>query len=254
MNTPFDDLEDPADFGRIAPKAEAPKPNFAGHFFPTVAPRSYSSAPKSAKPAAHVRAAAAVATFETQNPAEFAWLRDTAARGTFEFAVSLWAQLRSKGDLSENQLAAVRRCLARDAARVEAKVAVQTAAVQVDVSRIEGLFATARKNALKKPTLRVGEVVLSLAGENSRNPGAVYVKRSADAAYLGKIVGGYFQSTPACTAADVETVEATARDPLGLAVAYGRRTGNCACCGRVLTDRESVERGIGPICESKWGL
>lgn len=32
------------------------------------------------------------------------------------------------------------------------------------------------------------------------------------------------------------------------ASAYGRKTGRCMICGRLLTNPESVERGIGPIC------
>lgn len=33
---------------------------------------------------------------------------------------------------------------------------------------------------------------------------------------------------------------------------YGLQTGVCVCCGRTLTDPESVERGIGPICLTKY--
>lgn len=34
----------------------------------------------------------------------------------------------------------------------------------------------------------------------------------------------------------------------------GRRTGTCSCCGRLLTNPESVELGIGPICREQWGF
>jgi hypothetical protein len=36
-------------------------------------------------------------------------------------------------------------------------------------------------------------------------------------------------------------------------VAYGKRTGACSCCGRELTNGESIDRGIGPICAEKYG-
>ena len=36
------------------------------------------------------------------------------------------------------------------------------------------------------------------------------------------------------------------------AAAHGHRTGNCMICGRELSNEESVERGIGPICASKF--
>jgi hypothetical protein len=43
-------------------------------------------------------------------------------------------------------------------------------------------------------------------------------------------------------------LDEAAADPVAAAVRYGRLTGNCACCGRTLTDPKSIELGIGPIC------
>lgn len=36
------------------------------------------------------------------------------------------------------------------------------------------------------------------------------------------------------------------------AVAFGHETGICAMCSLELTDPESVEAGIGPVCEARW--
>ena len=36
------------------------------------------------------------------------------------------------------------------------------------------------------------------------------------------------------------------------AVAYGKATGICVCCQAELTDPDSVEAGIGPVCEKRW--
>ncbi len=33
---------------------------------------------------------------------------------------------------------------------------------------------------------------------------------------------------------------------------FGHRTGRCACCGRTLTNPDSIELGIGPICASRY--
>lgn len=33
--------------------------------------------------------------------------------------------------------------------------------------------------------------------------------------------------------------------------AYGHRTGTCGICGALLTDPNSIERGIGPVCASR---
>ncbi len=48
-------------------------------------------------------------------------------------------------------------------------------------------------------------------------------------------------------------VLAVASDPHNAAIAYGRRTGNCAICGRELTNHASIDLGIGPICAEKYG-
>jgi hypothetical protein len=38
------------------------------------------------------------------------------------------------------------------------------------------------------------------------------------------------------------------QDPLSATMLYGRMIGVCGICGRTLTDPESIEQGIGPIC------
>lgn len=39
---------------------------------------------------------------------------------------------------------------------------------------------------------------------------------------------------------------------LEVAQQYGRQTGICCICGRFLTDAESVQKGIGPVCGRKY--
>jgi hypothetical protein len=45
-----------------------------------------------------------------------------------------------------------------------------------------------------------------------------------------------------------------AKDPLTAAIRHGKETGECSCCGRELTNQESIRLGIGPICREKFGL
>lgn len=189
--------------------------------------------------------------FWTDHDAEYKWCMAASARG-FEFAGKMLVAVGQYGSLTTNQLAAVQRLIAQDVTRNEAQATKVEAAKGIDVSRIATLFATAREAKLKKPRLRIGDVELVLAPERGKNPGAVYVTRGED--YLGKIVGGIYEPSRMASSADVALVQDTAADPLGLAVAYGRRTGNCACCGRQLTDPVSVANGIGPICQTKWGM
>ena len=42
------------------------------------------------------------------------------------------------------------------------------------------------------------------------------------------------------------------RMTLDEAKAYGKVTGTCCNCGRLLTNEDSIEAGIGPICASKF--
>jgi hypothetical protein len=65
------------------------------------------------------------------------------------------------------------------------------------------------------------------------------------------IFGGRLRNTlaPETLLALLQAIEA---DPERAAVLYGKASGNCSICGRDLTDPESIERGIGPICAGKF--
>jgi hypothetical protein len=43
-------------------------------------------------------------------------------------------------------------------------------------------------------------------------------------------------------------------DPEAAAARHGRASGRCSVCSRDLTDPESIERGIGPICAGKFSF
>lgn len=38
------------------------------------------------------------------------------------------------------------------------------------------------------------------------------------------------------------------------AMLFGKLLGTCGVCGRVLTNQESREKGIGPVCEDNWAV
>lgn len=167
-----------------------------------------------------------------------------------EFAAKMIQSALQYGRLTENQTAAVERMIAKAAERKAAKEAAPKP--EVNVSAIEALFANARASGLKRLAFRTAEINISAAKENSRNPGALYVKH--DGEYVGKIVTGKFHATYAAKSDTLAKVLEVAADPLGMARLYGKQTGICSCCGRELTDPVSVANGIGPICESKWGF
>ena len=155
------------------------------------------------------------------------------------FAASLVASFNYWGDLTIRQKAAAERMLAPKET--------------VNAGAIEALLGTAKNSGIKRPVFRADGLAFSLAPLNGRNAGAVYVKE-VNGSYMGKIAGGIFVPSSDAPASVASTIIAVAADPRGTAIAFGKETGNCACCGRPLSDPTSVELGIGPICISKWGL
>ena len=186
------------------------------------------------------------------HPNATSWLEANAARSTF--AQSLLQSLARYGSLTPNQLAAVERNILRDQER-----ATSPRAQRVDATingtgfekMVEG-FKRAHAAGLKRPKLRVDDLRFSLAKETSVNAGYIYVK--AGETYLGKISPrGEWSRSYDCSEIEHTRVQEIARDPFGALVEYGHRTGNCGICSRPLSDPESVERGIGPVCAAKYG-
>ena len=163
------------------------------------------------------------------------------------FAASLIEQIATKGSLSEKQMFAASAMLMKIK---QTQADKKSNLVSIDLSNVKKIFDKAHE-AIKTPKFRVDNIVLSRAPDSGANAGAIYVK--VDGEYAGKVTGGYFVP---CRAPEgtLEKLQEIAKDPLGSAVAYGKRTGNCSCCGRELTKHDSIEKGIGPICAERWGL
>jgi len=201
------------------------------------------------------------ADFQHALPDEAAWVLRN--RESFPFAQAMEDSVRKWASLTENQLGAIRRGLERDQAyaarKVEAAqayVAKVEAAPVADVSKVEEAFAKAH-TAIRSPKLRLGDFVFSPAKAASQNAGAIYVKTPGsfdDSTYLGKVMGGKFLASRDCSEDLAKQIIAAAADPAAAAVAYGRKFGSCAICGRELTVTESIERGIGPICAERFGF
>lgn len=194
--------------------------------------------------------------FVEQNPGLIEALSEV--MGWNSFAADLVRKFAQYGFLTENQVSAAQRMLAKVAARNEARKAEKAQreanAVTVDLSAIRAMFETAQGNGLRKPVYRAEGLVISLAGANSKNAGCLYVK-SVGGDYQGKITQDHkflpIREVLDTTEAALLTI---AQDPRAAAVKYGRDLGNCSCCGRLLTNKSSIEAGIGPVCASKWGL
>jgi hypothetical protein len=161
-----------------------------------------------------------------------------------EFAASMRARIRGGQLLTDNMLGAL-ACAAATKARPAA----------VDVAKIEAAFAGARERGIKQPRLRLGELKFTSGKSGTANEGAIFVREGTfdEGAYLGKVVGGKFLPTRECDAGKtVQVLEAIA-DPAAAAKAHGKRTGQCAVCGRELERDASIDLGIGPVCAEKMG-
>jgi len=190
------------------------------------------------------------------NPVEAEWLSQPVT-GDFTFHADMLAALIKYGHLTERQEAAVRNAAAKSAARkaqwAAEKLAREDGAAVLTLEKIRTGFESALR-FLKRPKLRIADIQFSLAPSTGRNAGCIYVVRSSDDTYLGKITQeDKFITSRDCTAADSETVARVAADPAAAATAHGHQYGQCSCCGRELTNPESVARGIGPICADRWG-
>jgi hypothetical protein len=209
--------------------------------------RAYTAARKERSAEANLEA------FAQSRPELAAWLEAKAP--TFAFAASMRDAVKQWGSLTEKQLAAVERLAAQDAARA---TQAQARRVDIDASQITEAFDNARATGLSRIKVRLTSpdghtFIVSPAGATSSNAGALYVKSDDAGDYLGKIVDGSFHPVRACDDERRDAFVAVAADARAAAVAYGRLTGSCSCCGRELTDPNSVSQGIGPICAGKMG-
>lgn len=191
-----------------------------------------------------------LANFEEANPAIAAWWTGS----TFPFAEAMREAVVKWGALTPNQMAATVKCVDKfNNAKAARETRIENAA-PVDISGLEAAFRNGQANKIKKPKLRLAEgdnsFVFSLAPMSGQNAGAVYV--ASEEQYLGKIINGKFVKSFDCSSEMERSVIAACVDPLQSAVAYGRRFGICSCCGRELTNGESIDLGIGLICRSKF--
>jgi Family of unknown function (DUF6011) len=174
-----------------------------------------------------------------------AWIDNNRDRNSF--ADSLSTQLAQRL-LSERQVSAVRENLAkaarRDEERRHASIAAEPTGSGLDLSQVpEGLYAVPNGETRLK-------VKINRPAPPSKWAGFIFVSDGAEYGQAKK----YGRQAPGKTYTGeiVEQLKAIAADPRAACAAYGRLVGRCGVCGRRLEDTESVERGIGPICDQRF--
>jgi hypothetical protein len=219
-----------------------------------------------ADPAGHERAmerqrVKRLELFEQEHAGFTAWAQAGAASG-FQFATDMLAKVRHGHAMTPPMVAAIDRCIRQEAERAEQRAADQFRAQELarpvhhaNLDAVAQAFARAKAAGIKWPKLVLDGFKLAPAGENSRNAGAIYVTQgdSRDGLYLGRVMRGEFLPARECDEPTRDKVLEAMADPLASAIAYGKKYGRCSICKRELTDEDSIERGIGPVCAEKYG-
>lgn len=193
---------------------------------------------------------------EQEHPGLIPFLESASAWS--DFAASVLDRVKKYGPPSEKVIASISSMRAKCEAREAERQAKRKAEVEPlsNLDAIFSLFANATGSGLKKPRLTVHDLTVSKAPEHGANAGALYLKIKGD--YAGKITPErelklqyhYRDQRESVT----QILSDLSSDPLKYATEYGRETGVCCCCNKVLTDPISIAAGIGPICAGKWGL
>lgn len=174
------------------------------------------------------------------------------------FAQNLVRQYESGRPLSARQLEAARnmkaKCDAKAAPASQAAPAPALGGFATVTAIMEHISASGNKwPRVKLLTPAEREVTMTYWAEGN------LTNVRLDGVKLGPIKGAEW--TPNATArgldrdvkADVwALMQALKADAAAVFAENGKRTGTCACCGRPLSNDESVARGIGPECWAKF--
>lgn len=208
--------------------------------------------------------------WKVANPAEWAWMENAATNnalknGTFMFPENMIDTLHKYGGLTDGQFAAVQKLTKRDAEYQAKKAAGQLEAKPCDASKIETAFAKAAEYAYREGQKGIWKHPLKLrsnepnaidlafkpGSKGSQWEGMIFVKTGEKK--LGFIKAGQFKPKLECTDAETAAVIDVCQDPHKAANAFCKAWSTCGVCGRTLTNDNSIEKGIGPICEEKMG-
>lgn len=187
--------------------------------------------------------------------------------GNLSAAQSILEQLRRRGSVSDKQHAfAVSLCnrakpASAPVSNEREKVALGNFAAMIALFDKAAAAKSAKAYAPKVRLMCEDEKIeLTVAGPGTRAPGTINVATAGgrdNNVWFGRILrDGNFEVNPRVPMPEAlkNTLGVFARNPLDSMVSYGRRTGTCSICARKLVDPVSIDRGIGPICASRYGF
>lgn len=219
-----------------------------------------------------------LATTTEEQRAAIKWLRGQVEHGGFygksDFSRDMIKRIDNRDILTCNMLSGIvsmrnksdafqaKREQERANDRVENAVSDQFAQLFAALNKAKGEYKT-------KPIFRNHGIRVKFASESGVNAGFLDVTGDVKHEdghygyydYLGKISpAGEFKpdykakNAGLITEQVIDSINALAKDPEQAALSYGRETGKCCLCGKLLTKHSSIGDGIGPICKDKWGF
>jgi len=180
--------------------------------------------------------------FELENDDVFEWIDNNKNNNTYARDLARWYGARS--ELTEGQLIAVRKIIRRE--KIEN-------APPIDISgpgytKLFAGFVRVILVAKRPPKITIKNITIALSMRDDK----LIFK------YRYNIIGksdahGKLQITEYAKDEQIEIIKMIGQDVLAQAVEHGKKTGSCSCCGRGLTQKQSVDLGIGPVCRERWG-
>jgi Family of unknown function (DUF6011) len=178
-----------------------------------------------------------IARYWAVNPEIYSWLNRGLQRGN-DFCTSLINAVNKFGELTPGQYAAVKRGIEKDSERRASAPAALLFPKIEQLVRVENM----------KLHLGVCKATMFQSGV------VAIVSPTFGAGFYGTIqIGGEFRRARACTDEIVKVLQDVEARGLAAVKEIGIATGRCCVCSRMLTDPESIEQGIGPICADKAG-
>ena len=173
---------------------------------------------------------------------------------TSSFAQDLYAKFRR---LSDKQYSwAVKLC--EDHLSQQQKYAAQN----YDFNGIVDSILSAQENGLKRIKLRFHDLIVKPSKNffaSRDGKGRLYVLSATETqesewGTQPKYLGWITRTTTSLKDDEIISIlEDVSEDPMKAARLYGQQTGQCCCCGRELTRKDSIALGIGPICAERYG-
>tara|TARA_R110001592_G_scaffold67354_6_gene206568 strand:- start:13300 stop:13890 length:591 start_codon:yes stop_codon:yes gene_type:complete len=167
------------------------------------------------------------------------------------FVTSMMSQFETKGRLSPKQIEWAIK-LSTEAAHKES----DPMAYEDEEGDYKSVVDFMTRATVSRPrlTFKTGRttITMSLAPKTGRNPNHIYVKTDGD--YAGKLTPTGDFSSAHHRPVVMAILSDMSADPQSYILGHGVETGNCACCGRDLTDDRSLKAGVGPVCAKHWNI